>query len=185
MHWSYVLDQIKRTTRKHGAMLLMMAFAFIPLVLYAQSPTPSPTPVVATDGTSAFLSLLVADIQGYGGMPWFVQVSAVILLIIASTKVNLINSMLWNNIPANLQMWVGPALGALAGLFQMLATTNGVFSWTALTAWALAGAGAPIIHELLDAVKLIPGIGTTYVAIINLIEDTLSAQKKQTSVSPH
>lgn len=120
-----------------------------------------------------FLALVMNTIQGFGGLPWIGKVSSVILLIVASMKVSFLHDLIWAKLGAA-QAWLAPVLGLLAGIIAP-AISGQPITLPTVMAYVSAGAGALILHELLDSVKSIPGLGATYVGIINLIESALAA----------
>lgn len=117
-------------------------------------------------GDVDFLSQVLNLIQSFGGLPWVGKISAIVLLIVASMKVSFLQPV-WKLLGAA-QGFVAPVLGLVAGVLNLHP-----FSWAGLMAYISAGAGALILHELLDAVKGIPGIGAAYVAGINWVEGLL------------
>lgn len=160
---------------------LALAVAFIifslaPLAALADTvASPSPNPVITqvlTDSNAASLdsTVFVADaisaFKAFGGLSGMTKVALVILLIIASMKVSFLNSV-WAKL-GKIQIWIAPALGLIAGAFLLPSISlGGLFTYVS------AGAGAVFLHEILDLVKLIPGLGTIYVSIINIVEGAL------------
>ena len=120
-----------------------------------------------------FLAQVLTAIQGFGGLPWVGKIASVILLVVASMKVSFLHDLLWAKLGAA-QAWVAPVLGLLAGILTP-ALSGQAITLPGVMAFVAAGSGALILHELLDAAKGIPGLGATYVGIINLIESALAA----------
>ncbi len=123
-----------------------------------------------------FLAQVLETIAKFGGLSIFVKVSVVITLIIASMKVSILNDLIWSKL-GQFKAWVAPILGLVAGILGLFIdghtpTPQSIFAYIS------AGAGAIILHELLDTIKAIPGIGSTYVMIINIIEGALGGPKK-------
>lgn len=119
-----------------------------------------------------FLSQVFSVVKSLGGMAWGLKIASIMFLVVGSMKVSLIRSFTWDKIPAALKVWLAPFLSALAGLFS-----SGNFDKASLTAWALAGGGAVLLYQILEGVKLIPGIGPKYVSIINFIGVLLGKPK--------
>jgi hypothetical protein len=149
------------------------AFILVALILMAQlafaqvAAVPAPTP-----DTSAgdFTNQVIAAIQGFGGMNWMLKVSTIVLLLGATMKVSFLEP-LWNKL-GNFKAAFAPVLGLIGGLLSYFG--GGVaFSLPALAAYTMSGAGALALHEILDMVKSIPGLGTGYVAVINFISQYL------------
>lgn len=121
-----------------------------------------------------FLNQVLSAIQGFGGLSFMLKVSAIITLIIASMKVSALNQLLWSKL-GSFQAWLAPILGLIAGILSL--GSEGPLSLAKVFAYMAAGSGAILLHELLDTVKAIPGLGAVYVAIINLIEGSIIGSK--------
>lgn len=114
-----------------------------------------------------FLNQVLSSIQGFGGLSWFLKVSAVITLIVSSMKVSFLKTALWDKL-GQAQVWVAPLLALLAGL-----VTVHPLSLPAILAYVGTGVGAVALHEFLDSIKAAPGLGPKIIAIINLLEGFL------------
>jgi cytochrome c oxidase subunit IV len=131
--------------------------------------------VAAPSGTIVeFLLSVWQTIQSLGGLTWSLKITAIITLVIASMKVSFLNELIWSKL-GNLKTWVGPILGLLVGLVSLVAQGN--LSLVGVFAYFSAGIGAIALHELLDTIKGIPGLGPIYVGIIDAIEKTLGGPK--------
>lgn len=133
---------------------------FIPVAAWAQ-------------GLSAddFLSQVAAAWAAFGGLNWAGQLALALTLTIASMKVSFINQVLWSKLGA-LQAWSAPVLGAFYGIVSMV--VNGTpLSLANILAYFSAGAGAIILHELLDTLKSLPWVGGIYLQIIDAIENAV------------
>lgn len=115
-----------------------------------------------------FVNQVASFVQGIGGMSTMLIVSGVIMLIIASMKVSILNQWIWSKL-GSVQIWVAPSLGLIAGVLSL---GSGI-TLPAAFAYVTAGAGAVYLHEILDQVKNIPGIGAIYVSIITTVEGWL------------
>lgn len=112
-----------------------------------------------------FVTQVANFVQSMGGMTTMLKISGIILLVIASMKVTFLNTLIWAKL-GNYQIWVAPALGLAAGILSL----GSGLTLPAAFAYASAGGGAVYIHEILDLVKAIPGIGSIYVSVINFVE---------------
>lgn len=129
-----------------------------------------------------FLAQVIQVVQQFGGLPMMLKIASVIMLIIASMKVSYINSMVWAKLGAA-QVYVAPVLGLIAGILGL--GSGGVPVSAALVfAYVSAGAGAVFLHEILDSVKAIPGIGPIYVTLIDLIEGALGGPAASAPAAP-
>lgn len=117
-----------------------------------------------------FLTQVLDSINKMGGLTWVLKVASIITLIIASMKVSVLNDMIWSKM-GNFKAWLAPILGLAAGLLSLAA--GGHLSLADVLAWLSAGAGAVVLHELLDTIKAIPGLGDVYVNLIDAIENAL------------
>lgn len=115
-----------------------------------------------------FLSLVFKSVHEFGGLSWGLKVGAVIMLLISSMKVSLVRQWTWDKIPAGIKPMVAPILGAIAGLASL-----GKWDVPSIVAWAMAGAGAVLLDQILDGVKQMPGIGPKYIAVIDFISKLL------------
>lgn len=124
-----------------------------------------------------FFVQIIQAVQKIGGLSTLGIISLVITLLVSSLKVSFMNDLLWSKL-GDLKFWVAPLLAAVGGFLQQIATTGG-FTWAALFVFLTAGTGAVFVHEILDLIKKIPGIGPMYIMIINLIQATLGGPKPQ------
>lgn len=109
-----------------------------------------------------------------GNAGWQLKVAAVIAVLISSMKVTFLRKLIWDKL-GSLKMWLGPVLGLVAGLLELLITGHGDIG--AIFAYMAAGMGAPYVHELLSLLKKIPGIGPMWVELIEVIESSLGGGK--------
>ncbi len=148
---------------------LLMLTMFMSLYSFAAFTQTAVPPVVLAP--SDFFAQVLAAIQGFGGLSTMLKISTVIMLIIASMKVSFLNTNVWSKL-GSAQVWVAPVLGLIGGALS-LGTGATPVSAASIFAYVTAGAGAVFLHEILDSVKAIPGIGAIYVTIINLVEGAL------------
>ncbi len=123
-----------------------------------------------------FLAQVIDAIKKLGGMTTMLKISTIILLLIASMKVSVLNTYVWSKL-GEAQVWVAPFLGLLAGLLGLGA--GGVPITTAVVfAYVTAGGGAVFLHELLDSLKAVPGLGAVYLKAIEIAERVLGGGDK-------
>lgn len=137
---------------------------------FAQATVPA-NPIPAPVAPGDFFNQVLAFIQSWGGIPTILKVAGIITILVASMKVTYLNTLIWSKL-GGAQVYVAPALGLIAGI---LGIGNGGAAITAASifAYVSAGAGAVFLHEILDSVKVIPGIGAIYVTIITIVEGAL------------
>lgn len=130
-----------------------------------------------TDPTTDFLTQMLDLFKNFGGLAWYAKVSGVIMLVVASMKVSFLNNLIWSKLGA-LQTWLAPALGLVAGIVS-LASGGQPITLAAIMLYVSTGVGAIGLHELLDTVKAIPGLGALWVSVINVIESALGGPASQ------
>jgi hypothetical protein len=123
---------------------------------------------VSVTWTQLFTDVMAA-FQGFGGLAWSMKIAVIVMIVIGLMKISSLSG-LWAKL-GSAQAWLAPGLGLLLGVLTLGA--SGTLSWSGIFAYMGSGAGAIALHELLDAVKAIPGLGTAYVSIINFIEGVL------------
>ncbi len=125
-----------------------------------------------------FLSQVLAAIGQLGGLSTLMKLSLLITIVISSMKVSFLDELFWSKLGA-FKVWLAPILGLIAGVLSL--SMNGQdISWAALFAYMSAGAGAVFLHEILDSVKAIPGLGWVWVKLIDIIEKSLGGGNKLT-----
>ena len=120
-----------------------------------------------------FLSQVMATLQSLGGLSFALKMSAIILLVLASMKVSILRPF-WDKL-GSFKALAAPFLSLVSGV--IILSTQGQLTFPAVIAYLFAGSGALVMHELLDAVKAIPGIGGMYVAIIDFIQGLFLKKK--------
>lgn len=136
----------------------------LPLTVFAQVLTP-------TDDFNVLISSVLSYVKIFGGLPWVLKIAAIFAVLISFTKVSFLREMTWDKIPQKLRLWLGPLLGLIYGLFAQ----NVDITLAGTLAYMLAGAGAPYVHEMLDGIKQIPGIGKFWIQLIDFIKGRLGA----------
>ena len=152
----------------------------------------SPTPVPAasaivgvansvqsapTLSTDSLISAVSTVIQNFGGLSWSLKIACIVLLIIAFMKVSFLSSF-WAKL-GKFQAYAAPVLGLVLGVLTL--SVSGPISLAGVMAYLAAGSGAILLHELLDTIKAIPGIGSVYVGIIDAIESVLNPNSNSAS----
>lgn len=121
-----------------------------------------------------FVAQVMRTSETIGDLPTMLKISAVITLLVSSLKVTAFRRLIWERLGAG-QVLVAPTLGLLAGLVG-LGTTGPVTLPIVLT-YVMAGGGAVFLHELLDALKALPGLGAAYIRAIELIQRALGGEQ--------
>lgn len=145
---------------KTGKFFLMALAVLLPIAAFAQAQAPVTL--------MAWLGQALTTVQDFisSNMTWQVKAAAVIALIISSMNVTVLNQWIWQKL-GNFQIWLAPVLGLVGGLINVYNGGN----WSDVLSYAVAGGGAVFVHELLDLIKVLPGIGSLWVSLINMIEN--------------
>lgn len=125
-----------------------------------------------------FLTQIVTTLHGAGELSGLMKISAVITLLVSSMKVSVLNQYVWSKLGAA-QVYVAPLLGIVIGLITLAASGQPITAGAVFT-YLVSGGGAVFLHEMLDSVKQIPGIGGFYVAGISVLEKFLGGGSKST-----
>ncbi len=161
-----------------------LAFTQVPVGSPSPSASPvasvSPSPSPVSSAGADFLSQVVAVVKSWGGLSSLLKISAVIALLIASMKVSFLNSLIWAKL-GGFQVYLAPVLGLIGGLLSI--GVSGPVTIASVFLYASAGGGAVFLHEILDSIKAIPGLGAVYVSLINTIESDLGGPASQAPAS--
>lgn len=145
--------------------------------------TPSGIPVVVVTtpvlSGSDFLSQVFAYVKGLGGISFMLKISGLITLIIASMKVSFLNNLIWSKF-GNFKAFVAPLLSLIIGVIS-LGAGGAHITFAAIGAYLFSGGGAVILHEILDTLKAIPGIGPVYVSFINWVSSSLGGNSNSSN----
>lgn len=146
--------------KKFWLLPLMAAVIFAPWFAFAQD---------ASVPVSDWLGQLLSVIKNFSasGVSWQVKAAAVIMLLVSSMKVSVLNQWFWSKL-GRFQIWLAPALGLIGGIINALQGGK----WNDVWQYVAAGGGAVFLYEILDLVKVIPGIGPLWLKLIALIEKT-------------
>jgi len=148
-----------------GMFLSVLIIAFFASFALAQGALP------AQNMELDFFKQIISFVQSFGGYSWGLKISGICMIIVSSMKVSFLKP-LWDKL-GSFQVFAAPFLGVIIGLLNM-----GTFSWAKFLAYFAAGIGASYLYEILDLIKLIPGIGKIYISGIDLLKSILHAPKK-------
>lgn len=125
--------------------------------------------------TWKFIQLALDQSEKFGSFPWAAKIASLMLLVISSFKVTRggwvpVLSKLWPEADGKKPIAV---LVASLVLGVLMTGAAGQITMAGVLQYVGAGAGSMLIHEILDKVKLIPGLGPVYVSAIKTIEAIL------------
>jgi uncharacterized membrane protein YbaN (DUF454 family) len=123
-----------------------------------------------------FFEQIMQAIQAFGGLSTMLKISTVVMLIVSSMKVTFLRDLVWSRLGAA-QAWIAPLLGLIAGVLG-LGIGDQPITLASIMAYVAAGGGAVILHELLDSMKSIPGIGQVYVTMIDVVQSVLGGKSR-------
>lgn len=146
----------------------LLALAFMVFSVFGQTPAPPEVPPMD------FLAQVLEYVKQFGGLPWVLKIAGIITILLASMKVTFLNNLIWAKL-GKAKAWAAPVLGLILGVLSL--TSSGQLSLAGILAYISAGAGAVILHELLDTIKGIPGLGPVWVEVINVISSFLGGPK--------
>lgn len=146
---------------------VMLVFGVIKIA-FAEDPT-------ATSVVQDFFSAL----GSMKGMQWQLAAASFITILISALKVSAWRP-LWNKLG-----WFKAFLAPMLSIFVVMLTamSAGNFGWKSAVTALVTGGGALAIHELLDSFKGIPGIGGTWLAIIEWVSKMLGGSVTVSSMS--
>lgn len=107
-------------------------------------------------------------------VPSYAKISGLVLLLVSFAKTSFAQP-LWDKL-GNAKILVAPILSIIIAIVSIHP-----FSFSALYDSLLGGALAVATHELLDKMKLLPGVGPGYIKLISFFEKMLKSPKAQTS----
>lgn len=144
-------------------LLFTVLFSFL---AFAQA-VPAPNP------DASFWASVLGYVQQFGGLEWMAKVSGLCLLIVALVKTSFVQP-LWAKLPEVVKTLLAPLIALIGGILSL----GSGLTFAAAVAYIGSGAGAIILHEILDGVKKIPGIGAIYLTIIGIVESILFKPKE-------
>jgi prepilin signal peptidase PulO-like enzyme (type II secretory pathway) len=154
-----------KTKFKYTVLCLMtMLFA---IAAFAQDTIPAPAETI-----EGFFSQTLTFIKQFGGLPWVLKIAGISAILISTLKISVLREFTWDKL-GNAKVWAAPVLGLVFGI----ASQGTAITLSSALAYISAGAGAIILHELLESVKAIPGIGSVWLSIIGVIQSLLGGKK--------
>jgi hypothetical protein len=155
--------------------LLIGLGILFPMLLLAD-PSPLGYPVAVSPSPSIsmeqFLVMVFENVKAFGGLSWTLKIATIVLLLIGSMKVSALRPY-WDKL-GSLKAFAAPVLSLVAGILSL--SVGGSITLSGVTAYLFAGAGAIILHELLDAIKKAPGIGPMYIIGIEFMQKFLKGK---------
>lgn len=155
---------MKNTLKIISLAFTMMLFT---VLVFAQDTVPAPVETV-----EGLFSQVITLIKQFGGLPWVLKIAGIAAVLLSTLKISAIREVTWDKLGAA-KAWAAPVLGLIFGVLSL--GTN--LTWASALAYVSAGAGAIILHELLDSIKAIPGIGSVWLSIIGVIQSLLGGKK--------
>ena len=165
------MKKVEKFLNKYFLHILVCLIIFTVIVARADYADP------AQDEMSAdFLLQVVQVAQQLGGAKWGASVTVGLLILISTIKTSMLRKY-WDLI-GSLKILVAPGLAVIAGIASLQLNPESKNMWPLLAAWAFAGSGSVLLHELLDAVKKLPFVGPKYDMMIDVVIGLLGGQKK-------
>lgn len=124
----------------------------------------------------ALLGSIVDYLKNLSGLGTMGMLSATITLLISLWKSSFLQPY-WAAMPEWMKRWMGPVLGMVSAVLAL-----GPLSWATVMAGLSSGMLAAALHDLLDTLKVVPGLSPIYIAIINTIESFLGSPAEAKSV---
>lgn len=114
----------------------------------------------------------IAAVRGMGGSSGLAIASAIIALVVSLFKVPFFRDKIWDKLKFNQKAAVPLVLALVGGLVKLDHITLG-----GVVAYLGAGAGAIILYEIIDVVKLSDGINATVKAVLGFLQGILKTGK--------
>ena len=121
-----------------------------------------------TSDDIGFFQKVLQYIQDFGGLGWAGKVAGGIFILIGAMKVSFLDKV-WDFL-GEYKPAVPLVLALIAGIVSLGIDPGSEITWAGVMAYVTAGAGAIILHSLLDMIKSIPGIGKTAIAVIDFLQ---------------
>lgn len=158
-------------------------YAFIALMMFpilgygadAAAPAASPeavvaavNPVVAVPDVSNMdlLGMMLKLFSSWQSAGMLAGMSALVMLIIASLKNSMLRAMVWDKLKWG-KVFVAPVMSIVLVFMGMMAKGMTIDGKAVLAA-LFVGGGAVALHEILDGLKQVPGIGGIWVNLIDM-----------------
>lgn len=123
----------------------------------------------------AFLLQLMDAIKQMGGLGTMAVIASVLTLLISSMKVSALAKYTWEKLPELAKALAAPVLALMLGVV-MLGMDGKTLNLASAAAYLFAGAGAVFLHQILDGLKTIPGLGKGMQVVIDLLEAALGGK---------
>ena len=152
--------------------VFILAFLMTGVYCLAQDGT-MPTPPPNTEDVGEFLTYvfgLFGDWQGF--ITWQAKIIAGLYILIGLWKVSILKP-LWDKL-GKFKALVAPVLSLIV---TIVLATQGDVTFEVILIALTSGAGALALADILDFIKKLPGIGTIWVKIIEILEKLLGAEK--------
>ena len=143
---------------------MMIPFLFLPILAFADAP-------VAEVPVGDLISLMMKVIGDYKALGWQAGMSAIVMLLIASMKNSMLRKFIWDKMKWG-KVFVAPGLSLILVIIGQLKGGHAIDMKSLMLAM-ITGAGALALHEILDGLKYIPGIGPMWVSLIDLVGNLL------------
>ena len=170
--------------------LLLVSVAASPIPTAMPSPGPTmkvvnSAAIIVSEPTMSldqFLALVLEKMKGFGGIPWTLKIAAILMILLGTLKVSFARPV-WDKL-GPYKALAAPVLSLLIGIVSLGANPNQMITGPGVVAYLFAGAGAIVLHELIDAIKSIPGIGPTYLNILVFMQTFLKKPGGPTPLTP-
>jgi len=126
----------------------------MPIVAFAEE---------AEVGFDVLAGMLLKIVTDWKTLGWSAGVVALLTLIVSTMKNSVLRGLIWDKL-GWAKVFVAPVLGIAMFLIGMQS-----FSWGAVLLGFTSGVGAIALHQLLDGLKAIPGLGSGFVKLIDFL----------------
>lgn len=160
--------------------LFAIMITLAPVIGFADDPAPvvEATTAVAEVAAvevpvSTIISQLMKVATDWKAFGWQAGLIALITLLLSTLKNSFLRTYLWDKL--------GPCKVFAAPILSMLAIFIGMgeFSWAGALVGITTGGGAIALHQMLDGVKKMPGVGSVALSMADLLGKLLKAPPKK------
>lgn len=121
-----------------------------------------------------FAAQVLGAISSFGGLPWVGKIALIVTVVLSSIKVLPIRTLIWDKL-GNAKAFAAPVLGLILGVLTL--AQGGQLSFAGVMAYVSAGAGAIILHELVDALKAAPWVGAGIKGWLSILDGFFASKK--------
>lgn len=121
-------------------------------------------------GFGDYMNEIFLTVWQFGGLPFVFTIAAIVLSIIGFIKLTRLRPF-WDSL-GRLKPLAIPLLSLTIGIIS-LAIDDTPLTIQGILAYLFAGSGAIILHDVLDAVKALPGISPVYFRFIESLQGLL------------